>query len=106
VSSVNPLDAIETALRRQDPDDLVEGTLNAGEAVTLDTMLAAYTRDAAWLMHQDAVVGTIEVGKRADLVLLDRDLHSVAVEDINTVNVQMTVFDGEVVYSARSSVRP
>lgn len=101
VSSVNPLDAIETALRRQDPDDLVQGTLNAEEAVTLDTMLAAYTRTAAWLMHQDELVGSIEVGKRADLVLLDQDLHRIPVEDINAAIVQLTLFDGEVVYQAR-----
>ena len=100
VSSVNPLDAIETALRRQDPDDLVQGTLNAEEAVTLDTMLAAYTRDAAWVMHQDDVVGSIEVGKRADLVLLDRDLYRIPAEDINTTTVQLTLFDGDVVYQA------
>lgn len=100
VSSVNPLDAIETALRRQDPDDLVQGTLNAQEAVTLETMLAAYTRNAAWVMHQDDVVGSIEVGKRADLVLLNRDLYRIPVEDINTTAVQMTLFDGEVVYQA------
>ncbi|MDO8860814.1 amidohydrolase [Haliea sp. E1-2-M8] len=101
VSSVNPLDAIETALRRQDPDDLVQGTLNAQEAVTLDTMLAAYTRDAAWLMHQEDSVGSIEVGKRADLVLLSQDLYRIPAEDINTTTVQMTLFDGEVVYQAR-----
>jgi len=101
VSSVNPLDAIETALRRQDPDNLVDGTLNAGEAVTLDTMLAAYTRDAAWLMHQDAVVGTIEVGKRADLVLLDRDLYQIPAESINETAVRMTLFEGELVYQSR-----
>jgi predicted amidohydrolase YtcJ len=101
VSSVNPLDAIETALRRQDPDDLVAGTLNAGEAVTLDTMLAAYTRDAAWLMHQDDRAGSIEVGKRADLVLLDRNLYDIPVEGINAATVQLTLFEGEVVYEAR-----
>ena len=101
VSSVNPLDAIETALRRQDPDDLVQGTLNAREAVTLETMLAAYTRNAAWVMHQEDIVGSVEVGKRADLVLLDRDLYRIPVEDINTTAVRMTLFDGEVVYRAR-----
>ena len=101
VSSVNPLDAIETALRRQDPDDLVQGTLNAREAVTLETMLAAYTRNAAWVMHQEDIVGSVEVGKRADLVLLDRDLYRIPVEDINTTAVRMTLFDGEVVYQAR-----
>jgi predicted amidohydrolase YtcJ len=106
VSSVNPLDAIETALRRQDPDDLVAGTLNASEAVTLDTMLAAYTRDAAWLMHQDDRVGSIEVGKRADLVLLDRDLYDIPVEDINATTVQLTLFEGEVVYRANQSALP
>ncbi len=101
VSSVNPLDAIETALRRQDPDDLVQGTLNAEETVTLDTMLAAYTRNAAWLMHQDDIVGSIEVGKRADLVLLDKDLYRIPAEDINSTRVTLTLFDGEVVYQAR-----
>lgn len=101
VSSVNPLDAIETALRRQDPDSIVEGTLNAAESVTLGTMLAAYTRNAAWLMHQEDTVGSIEVGKRADLVMLDRDLYRIPVEDINTTAVRMTLFDGEVVYQAR-----
>ena len=100
VSSVNPLDAIETALRRQDPDSRVPGTLNAEEAVTLDTMLAAYTREAAWLMHQEDLVGSIAVGKRADLVLLSRDLYRIPVQDINSTTVQMTLFDGEVVYRA------
>ncbi len=100
VSSVNPLDAIETALRRQDPDSRVPGTLNAEEAVTLDTMLAAYTREAAWLMHQEDLVGSIAVGKRADLVLLNRDLYRIPVQDINSTTVQMTLFDGEVVYRA------
>ncbi len=100
VSSVNPLDAIETALRRQDPDGLVPGTLNAGERVTLDTMLAAYTRNGAWLMHQEDLVGSIEVGKRADLVLLNRDLYRIPVADINATTVRMTLFDGKVVYRA------
>lgn len=99
VSSVNPLDAMETAVRRQDPDGLVPGTLNADEAVPLDTMLAAYTRNAAWLMHREDSTGVIAAGSKADLVLLDRDLFDIAPQDINATSVRMTVFGGRIVYA-------
>jgi hypothetical protein len=103
VSSVNPLDAIETAVRREDPDGRVDGVLNAGEAVSLGTMLAAYTRNAAWLMGHEDSTGSIEVGKKADLVLLDTDLTLIPPEDINEATVRMTLFDGRVVYEAEES---
>src|SRR5690606_33488457 len=77
VSSMNPLDAIETAVTRRDPEGLVSGVLNPGEAVSLETMLAAYTRNAARVMHQEDLTGTIEPGKQADLVVLDANLFEI-----------------------------
>jgi hypothetical protein len=50
---MNPLDAIETAVTRQDPSGRVDGVLNEDERVPLETMLAAYTRNGAFLMHQE-----------------------------------------------------
>ncbi|MEE4109316.1 MAG: amidohydrolase [Halieaceae bacterium] len=100
VSSVNPLLAIETAIRRQDPEGMTPGVLNAGEAVDLATMVAAYTREAAWLMRQDAVSGRVATGMRADLVVLDRNLFEIPGEDISEAKVLLTLFDGRVVYEA------
>ena len=98
VSSLNPLVAIETALTRQDASGEVEGALNASEAVSLDTMLRAYTANGAWLMHQEDQTGLIKPGMAADLVVLEKDLFSIAAEEVGEVPVTMTLFEGEFVY--------
>jgi len=98
VSSANPLDAIETAVRRQDPFADDGPVLNADERVGLETMIAAYTINAAWLMHQEDLVGSVEVGKRADLVILDRDLFAGPATAINEARVVETLLDGETVW--------
>ncbi len=97
-SSIDPLDAIEAAVRREDPWDLDPGVLNAAERVDLATIIDAYTIEAAWLMSHDHQAGSIEVGKRADIVVLDRNLFEIPPAQINEARVLMTIFDGEVVY--------
>jgi predicted amidohydrolase YtcJ len=101
VSSVNPLAAIETAVRRADATGEVPGVLNADERVELATMIDAYTRNGAWLMHQEDAVGSIEVGKRADIVVLERDLFQIPPDRISEVKVQLTLLDGDVIYDAK-----
>ena len=98
VSSMNPLLAIEAAVTRQDPDGVIEGVLNADERVDLDTILAAYTIGGAQLMHQEAVTGSIETGKAADLVVLDKNLFEVPAREVGDVRVLQTWIDGERVY--------
>ena len=98
VSSLNPLQAIETALTRRDASGAVEGALNANEAVTLETMLRAYTANGAWLMHQENETGVIKPGMAADLAVLEQDLFNVAASEIGEVAVTMTLFDGRIVF--------
>jgi predicted amidohydrolase YtcJ len=98
VSSANPLDAIETAVRRQDAFAGDGPMLNENERVDLATMIDAYTINAAWLMHQEQRVGSIEVGKRADLVVLDRNLFEVPATAINDARVVETLLDGTTVW--------
>jgi predicted amidohydrolase YtcJ len=98
VSSANPLLAIETAVRRQDPEGAVAGVLNAAEAVPLETMLAASTINGAFLMHQENDTGSISVGKAADLVVLDRDLFAIPAEDLSEAKVVATYLDGVLVH--------
>ncbi len=100
VSSLNPLDAIEVAVRRQDPAGTDGQILRASERVDLTTILDAYTRHGAWLMRLDDKTGSIESGKRADLIVLDRNLFDIAPEDINEARVLMTLMDGREVFSA------
>jgi predicted amidohydrolase YtcJ len=98
VSSANPLDAIETAVRRQDAFQDDGPVLNENERVSLATMIDAYTINAAWLMHQENLTGSIEAGKRADIVILDRDLFAIPATEISDARVVMTLLDGEIIY--------
>ena len=100
VSSANPLEAIEAGVRRQDPLIETGPVLNEAESVSLATMIAAYTINGAWLMHQEDRLGSIETGKQADIVILDRNLFEIPATGINEAQVVMTLLDGETVYTA------
>lgn len=98
VSSIDPLIAIEVAITRQDPYTHSGAPLNADEAVDLETMIDAYTINGAWQMGLEDIQGSIEVGKRADLVILDRNLFDIPASEISEASVVMTIFDGRTVY--------
>ena len=101
VSSADPLAAIETAVRRQNAYMESGPVLNANERTSLATMIDAYTINAAWLMHHEDRTGSIEVGKRADITVLDRQLFEIPAIEISDAKVLLTMLDGEVVYTAR-----
>jgi hypothetical protein len=98
VSSMDPLDAIEVALTRRDPD-LDEGpSWIREERLDLETMLRAYTIAAAEAGDLAHETGSITLGKSADLVVLDADLHALPPERISDARVDLTVFEGRIVY--------
>jgi len=105
ISDHRPLMAIRTAVTRQLPgrDDVPP---LGGEAarVPLDLAIRANTLGAAYGMGMDDKIGSIEVGKLADLVVLDQNLFEVAPHDIHTVNVLSTYMNGKLVHD--SSERP
>lgn len=72
VSSFNPFEAMATAMSRRNPGQPDRPPLNPAEALTLDEMLAAYTRGAAKLIGRASEVGSLAVGRRADFIVLDR----------------------------------
>lgn len=98
VTDMNPLQAIEVAVTRQDPYTNEGPILNADEAMDLATMIEAYTINGAYLMKLDGVQGSIEVSKRADFVVLDRNLFDIPSHEINEAQVTLTIFDGRTVY--------
>ncbi len=100
VSSLNPLDAIETLVRRQDAYEATGPQLGVNENLSLASALQAYTSRAAYLMGLEKLSGSIEVGKRADLIVIDRDLFAGPATDINNAEVVLTLVDGKEVFRA------
>ena len=64
------------------------------ERLSLDAMLRGYTIDAAYQLRLEEQVGSIEVGKQADLVVLEKNLFDVAAEDIHLIKVDETLLGG------------
>ncbi len=98
VTELNPMLAIEAAVTRQDPYNDSGPVLNETERVDVATMIDAYTINGAYVMGMDDTQGSIEVGKRADFVVLDQNLFEIPPADISKTKVVMTVFDGKDVY--------
>jgi predicted amidohydrolase YtcJ len=95
--SMSPLYGIQVAVTRRPPDGSGPAW-NPDQRVTLEEILKAYTIDGAWLYGQEDLTGSIEVGKAADLIVLDRNLFEVDPMAIKDVAVLLTLLEGEVVY--------
>jgi hypothetical protein len=97
VTPIEPLLAVKTAVTRR---MRVGGeVLGSGERDTVEAALRAVTIDAAWQTHSDDI-GSIEVGKEADLAILAEDPRSVDPEHIGEIEVLGTLLGGERVWSA------
>jgi predicted amidohydrolase YtcJ len=66
--------------------------------ITLDQAIRGYTLNSAFANHQDKVSGSLQVGKSADLVVLDKNLFDIPVTDIGRTKVLATVIAGEAVH--------
>jgi len=73
------------------------------EGVDIHTALRSYTAWGARQMFLEDKIGTLEVGKRADIAVWDRDLYSVSSEQIKNLKCLMTLLDGEVIYTSHDS---
>ena len=100
VSSLDPLPAIQVAITRRDPEAPAGTAWLADELVSFDTALQAYTNNGAYAAFQEALTGSIAVGKAADLVVLNRDLSNATSQDIHLTRVVSTFIDGREVYTA------
>ena len=97
VQTNRPLLAIQMGITRAVPgDDMIMP--KESEKVTLEDMLQSYTRNGAIANYLEDEIGTIEVGKKADLVILDKNLFEISPYDIEKTNEVMTIFNGEIVY--------
>lgn len=74
--------------------------INGGQQITRQEVLSLYTRQNGWFLREEDQLGSIEEGKLADLVVLNRDYFAVANEDLKKILSVLTVVDGDVVHDA------
>jgi len=98
VSTPNVMQQVEVAVRRVDPDHRKREPFLPDEAIDLETALRAYTMGAAWANHADDRTGSIEIGKLADLTVLDRDIEHEPADRIGDARVLLTLVEGDVVH--------
>ncbi|MEF3098659.1 hypothetical protein EC841_10432 [Raoultella ornithinolytica] len=97
VSNPNPLLAIYTAVTRTGESGVLPPD---SEKISRAAMLQAYTINAAKVIGREREIGSVSVGKSADLVLFDRNLEKVSIEDLRDAKVVWTMFEGRQVYRA------
>jgi len=102
VSTPDVLQQVEVAVRRVDPDHRQREPFLPEETIDLQTALRAYTMGAAWANHADDRTGSIEAGKLADLVVLDRDIEHERADRIGDARVLLTMIEGESVHEDRA----
>jgi len=98
--SINPLLGFYAAIARQDLNGSPPGGWYADQRLTRDEALRGFTIDAAYAGFMEDDVGSLEVGKRADFVILSADIMEIPVEEVPHVEVIATYLDGEAVYLA------
>lgn len=100
VSTANPLEEIEVMVNRVDPTRRGEAPFLPEQRVPWPTALAAFTRGTAYVNHDEHQGGSLEVGKRADLAVLDHNVLRESPAAIASASVVSTFVGGEPVYEA------
>ncbi len=100
IETLSPIAGLHAAVTRQDPTGRPVGGWRAGEAVSVAAALRAYTLGAAWTGGTDHLVGSLEVGKCADLIVVDRDPFDMPAAELGALRVLATMIDGAWVWQA------
>jgi predicted amidohydrolase YtcJ len=111
VTSANPFHQMETAITRQSASDITalenkpvnpeqDIPLFIEESIDLESAIDAFTINAAFVNNLEKETGSIEVGKYADLVVLDQNLFEIEVYDISETKALLTLFEGRVVHGS------
>ncbi|MEO8422586.1 MAG: amidohydrolase [Actinomycetota bacterium] len=103
VDPLIPFRQIEMAVNREGDEIYPHfpGPLHAQERIRRRASLRMHTANSAYQMHQLETTGTIEVGKKADVIVLDRDVERVPLTDVSTTEVLLTLLDGVAVHRSK-----
>jgi len=98
VEEPNPMLGFYAAITRQDPQGQPAGGWMPEERLSRDDALKAFTLNAAYAAHAEKDLGSLEAGKLADMVLLDKNVMTIDAREILSTSPILTVIGGEVVY--------
>jgi predicted amidohydrolase YtcJ len=98
VESPNPFFGLHAAVTRTDHANLPPGGWHPEHAMTLVEAFRAFTLDAAYAQHQERTLGSLEPGKWADFILIDRDLFKIPPQEIWKIQVAQTWVAGSRVH--------
>lgn len=103
VQTCRPLDAMEIGVTRKFPGEAEDSKSLPpdSEKATIEEMIQSYTINGAKANYLDNQVGSLEVGKKADIVILDKNLLEVKPTDISKTKELMTIFNGKVVFESK-----
>lgn len=99
--TLNPFYGIYAAVTRQDPDGKPEGGWYPEQRMTPEEALRGYTIEAAYAEFEEKDKGSIEMGKLADLIVISKDLTTIAPKEMLTTRVLKVFIDGKLVISQR-----
>lgn len=99
VVEINPMLGVYRAITRVATDGKPIGGWNPQEKISLADALKYYTAGSAYGVFEEGNIGTLEAGKLADIVVLDRNLFTVPAEEILDTEVKLTIMNGKITYS-------
>ena len=102
VVTINPFTTIYAALTRCDDRGVPTGRNGAAQKLSLAEVLHAYTREGARVYHAEDDFGTLEAGKCANVIVLDRNLFRCVPEEIRRARVDVNYFEGREIYRMES----
>ena len=97
---LSPFESIEIGIRRRQIGYTGPDPTDIGEAPTLEESIEACTINNAWQVRMEDKLGSIEKGKLADLIVVDKNLFDIPVNEIHTVKVLETIRGGQTIYKA------
>lgn len=100
VVTPDPWKGIQEFLTRETPEGTPSGGWHPNERITLAEAIKSYTLDGAYRDRREKILGSIEVGKLADMVIISQNLFKTAPMQIGNTKVLTTIVGGKVVYDA------
>jgi predicted amidohydrolase YtcJ len=100
VVTLNPWPGVQTALTRQTSEGNPPGGFIPQQRLSLEDTIRGYTLGAAFAGRREKTEGSLEPGKLADFILLDRDLFKIEPSEIDKTEVLITVVGGKIVYQS------
>jgi predicted amidohydrolase YtcJ len=102
IVTLNPWQGVQTAVTRQTTEGKPVGGFVPSQRLTVAQAVKGYTLDAAYAGRREKTEGSVETGKVADLIIIDRNIFEIDPRNIGETNVVTTIVGGKIVYEAEN----